>query len=241
MLIDQAAADGHLDDVTDSDDAADVDVDVDVDGDDVSDDVFVGESSEDEHLDEPSEESFDAEKVSEYDYTGWTLRLGLVGGFPDGRKKQVDFDPGIGYAIAVGYRHNAYMAAEFGVSFVYEADTNDFDEIVDGAKKNKTLRQFEATVSAKGYPLGYFEVDEVPDWIQPYVIAGLGFGESQFSSKKENRVVIRFGTGVDFVLTDTFGVYVDGGYSLLRSSVRPNKGSILNGQGQISAGGTVRF
>ncbi|MFT5442513.1 MAG: hypothetical protein ACI8W3_001557 [Myxococcota bacterium] len=220
--ISQAVADDQVDGIADGDDVPDrVDADV------------VAEANNDEH--------FDIEDVSEYDYIGWTLRVGLVGGFPDGRKKSVDFDPGIGYAIAVGYRQNAYMAGEVGISFIYDADTNDFDEIVDGANKTKALRQFEVTVSAKGYPLGYFDVEEVPDWIQPYVITGLGFGESQFNSTKENRIVIRFGTGVDFVLTDRFGAYVDGGYSLLRSSVQPNKGSILNGQGQISAGGTVRF
>ena len=115
--------------------------------------------------------------------------------------------------------------------------------IVGQGKRAETdnLDYYEVTINLKGYPLGYFEVPEVPDWIQPYGKLGIGFAEVELGYLDEVRFLLRFGAGVDFMLSDKFGLYLDGGYSVITQTVKESKESILDGHGQLGLGGLVRF
>lgn len=148
-------------------------------------------------------------------------------------------------AITAGIRHNAYLAAELDLSFVWAARTGDYTKLdgIDDAEtdSSKNLKSFEITFNLKGYPLGYFEVPQIPDWVQPFARIGFGFGETEVGSLDEARFLIRFGGGVDFLIFDQLGVYLDGGYTVVTNTTINSKGTILDGQGQIRAGVLVRF
>lgn len=63
------------------------------------------------------------------------------------------------------------------------SDTNDFTKLkgipAGITDDTKTLQSFAFSFNLKGYPLGVFEVPVVPDWVEPYLRVGLGFGQSQ--------------------------------------------------------------
>ena len=180
-----------------------------------------------------------------YDYIGPYLQAGAAVGFFDAHKGSVDFDPGVGFTISAGYRVNSYFAGQMDFTYAFGADTNDFTDFVGidfgESDKTKTLDYYEVTINLKAYPLGYFEVSEVPDWIQPYAKFGLGFAEAEVAYVDAVDLLLRFGAGLDFMINDRFGVYLDGGYSVLTRTVREGKEAILDGQGQLGLGGLIRF
>lgn len=187
---------------------------------------------------EPEAESF-------YDYTGVYLQAGVVAGFFVAQESGVDFDPGGGFAVSAGYRVNSYFAGELDFAYVFDSKTDDFTKL-DGvdfgeSDDSKTLDYYEFVINLKGYPLGYFEVAGVPDWIQPYGKFGLGFAEADVGYLDEVRFLVRFGAGVDFMFTDQLGIYFDGGYSIITQTVRESDKTILDGQGQLGLGGLIRF
>lgn len=189
--------------------------------------------------------SASAEPESRYERTGYYLRAGAAAGFFEAHRSKVDFDVGVGLAIAAGYRHNSYIAGEVGFRYSFAADTDDFTKL-DGIDigeddDSKTLKEFEVTFDLKGYPLGYFDVSAMPDWVQPYAMVGVGFGETTVGNLKELRFLMRFGGGFEVLITDRLGVYLDGGYSVITGTVRENGGTILDGHGQLGIGALVRF
>jgi hypothetical protein len=191
------------------------------------------------------EAEVEVEAESLYDYIGPYLQAGVAVGFFDAHKGSVDFDPGIGFAVSAGYRVNAYLAGQMDLTYIFEADTDDFLKVegIDFGEsdKTKTLEHYEVTINLKGYPLGYYEVSEVPDWVQPYAKFGFGFAEAKLGPVDEVRFLLRFGAGLDFMINDQFGVYLDGGYSVITQTVREGNKTLLDGHGQLGLGGVIRF
>lgn len=189
--------------------------------------------------------SAESDSESFYDYTGLYLQSGVAAGFFEAHKGKVDFDPGVGIAVAVGYRPNAYLAGQMDFVYIFEADTDDFTKLdrieLGETDDSKSLGYYEFSFNLKGYPLGYFEVSTVPDWIQPYVKVGFGFADIEVGSLDEVGFLFRFDTGVDFMITDRLGVYLDGGYTVITKMVSEDDSTILDGRGHLGLGALVRF
>ena len=95
------------------------------------------------------------------------------------------------------------------------------------------------TGNAKLYPLG-FAPDAIPQFIQPYLTFGMGLGRFEtyvprsFGATGETDFLARFGGGVDFLLSQHWGVYIDGAYSVTNKDV-------FSGFGSMQFGGLYRF
>lgn len=186
-----------------------------------------------------------AESESLYARTGYYLQAGAAAGFFDAQESGVAFDPAFGSSVTVGYRINAYISGEIDFTYISDSDTDDFTKL-DRLKlgeddDTKTMKEYEVSFNLKGYPFGYFEVSSIPDWVQPYARIGIGFGEDKVGYLDETRFLLRFGTGLDFLITDQVGVYVDGGYTVITSPVREKNESILDGRGHLGFGAFFRF
>lgn len=202
--------------------------------------------SQEDSLEEEVDDSIDADPEvddsSYYDHTGWYVKGGVVAGFFDAHKKKVDLDPGVGFSVALGVRHSALVGGEINFSYIYESKTKDFDELVDGARDNsRSVKEYEVLFDLHTYPFSAIEVEIIPDWVQPFVATGVGFGEVEAGSQKQMRLLLRFGGGVDVLITETLGVYLDGGYSVITAVTQSNKKTILDGRGQIGFGVLARF
>lgn len=189
--------------------------------------------------------SASAQIEADDDWTGYYVQSGIVAGFPAARQSNVDFTPGVGVSMTVGVRHSRYIAGELDFSYVWLAKTNDFEKLegnIPGETgKSKLLDSYAFTFNLKGFPLSYFEVPVIADWIEPYLRVGLGLGQTDLGPRTANRLLIPIGFGVDIMLYDRFGVYLDASYSVLTNAALRNKDAILNGQGQLRAGVVVRF
>ncbi len=170
-----------------------------------------------------------------YDHVGWYVRGGMFGGFLEGRKG-VDFDPGIGFSVAGGLRHNRWMAVEVNYSKVYESKTNDIEP-----KNTRSVEEYEVAVDLHFYPLGLIEVSAVSDRLQPYVSGGFGFSEVDISSSKQTLYLFRIGGGLDVYVTEKLGVYADGSYSVMSGTTIGNRNNVLSGRGAIGWGVFARF
>jgi hypothetical protein len=170
-----------------------------------------------------------------YDHVGWYVRGGVFGGFLEGRKG-VDFDPGIGFSVAGGLRHNRWMAIEVNYSKVYESKTNDIEP-----KNTRSVEEYEVGVDLHFYPLGLIEVLAVSDRFQPYVSGGFGFSEVDVSSSKQTLYMLRIGGGLDVYVTEKLGIYVDGSYSIMSGTTIGNQNNVLSGRGSIGWGAFARF
>ncbi len=186
-----------------------------------------------------------AETESSEKWTGYYLQAGIVGGLPDARQGNVDFGPGVGLSLTAGVRHNAYIAGELDFSHVWLSRTHDFTNLkgTDPSETDdsKNLRSYEISFNLKGYPLSYFEVSLLPDWVEPYLRFGVGFGGVDVGGRSENRFLIRVGGGVDLLIFDPFGLFVDVGYGFHTKTVIENEVAILDGQDQIRVGALIRF
>jgi hypothetical protein len=188
----------------------------------------------DEERMEESDSMFDDESAY-YDHVGWYVRGGMFGGFLEGRKG-VDFDPGIGFSVAGGLRHNRWMAVEVNYSKVYESKTNDIEP-----KNTRSVEEYEVAVDLHFYPLGLIEVSAVSDRLQPYVSGGFGFSEVDISSSKQTLYLFRIGGGLDVYVTEKLGLYVDGNYSIMSGTTIGNRNNVLSGRGAIGWGVFARF
>ncbi|HIM00296.1 MAG TPA: hypothetical protein EYG46_04770 [Myxococcales bacterium] len=188
----------------------------------------------DEERMEESDSMFDDGSVY-YDHVGWYVRGGVFGGFLEGRKG-VDFDPGIGFSVAGGLRHNRWMAVEVNYSKVYESETNDIEP-----KNTRSVEEYEVGFDLHFYPLGLIEVSAVSDRLQPYVSGGFGFSEVDVSSSKQTLYMLRIGGGLDMYVTEKLGIYVDGSYSIMSGTTIGNQNNVLSGRGSIGWGAFARF
>jgi hypothetical protein len=171
--------------------------------------------------------------------------MGVLGGLPVGSPGDVDFGPGFGIAATAGYRHNAYIAGELDFSYLWLSRTNDFTNLKDTrpfvTDDSKTLESYEITFNLKGYPLALVEVPVVPDWIQPYLRFGFGFGSNDLGDRGQAPFMIRVGGGADLLVFDQLGVYLDGGYTFHTDTLNGTPSPILAGQAQIRVGVLFRF
>jgi len=183
-----------------------------------------------------------ANAASRYDHRGWIFRLGVVGSFFDTRSSKVDFDPGVGFALAAGVRHNDWVVTELSFSWVFESETNDYERLVHLAETSKeSVEEYELALDFKFYPVGYLQPSAGKDWIQPYLSAGVGLSDVMVGDVDQSRFMLRFGAGVDVLLTDHYGFYVDGGYAVITSTARNNGGNLLDGAGRIGVGALVLY
>jgi hypothetical protein len=116
--------------------------------------------------------------------------------------------------------------------------------------------------SAKVYPMALLARDAIPERIQPYVVVGIGGGLNtldnvrgntdtrpggnfnqtmlaienyvQDAEGSEGAFIARFGGGVDLMLNEGWGAYVDGGYFT-------NNRDYLEGYGAVRVGVIYRF
>ncbi len=187
------------------------------------------------------QQSARAESDSVYDRSGWYVRGGVAAGFFDAHRGDVDFDPGAGFAAAVGYRYNSYLVGEAGFAHFWNADTEDYEKLGGDTDVTKRLSAYELTCNIKTYPLGYWPADAVSEWIQPYALLGIGVASAEVGSEQNVRFLLRFGAGLDFLFTEQYGVYMEYAHSVITSMTTGSGGSLLDGQGQLGAGVLYRF
>ena len=170
-----------------------------------------------------------------YTWTGVYGKLGVSMGFPAPDASNVD-DPniGVGFDLAEGLRLNSWLATEVGLNYIAGADVN-------VGALNYNLSVFSSTLTAKIYPLGVFDLDAIPSWIQPYGAVGLGGGMVKYKSKqnsnlKQGSFMVRYGGGLDLFPWDHVGFYLDGGYLQIT-----NEDTGLKGGGQVMIGVAYRM
>jgi len=124
-----------------------------------------------------------------YAYTGFAVAKTNFGGG----------DANLGFALGGGYRITEWIGAD--VDFYWAGRDQ-------GPVKS---RQFGLTFNGKVYPLGLF-APKTLDSFQPYFVMGMGGGNYKFKnggSVKTGTFIFRMGAGVDWLLTDHFGLYTD--------------------------------
>lgn len=144
-----------------------------------------------------------ATSATAQDYAAPGMYAGLNGvaafenidGVPSGT-----FDTGIGVSGRLGYRFSPQLAVEGQIEY-----SGDFIDCC-GADLSATL----LTVNGKYYML--------QDQLQPYLLAGFGgaFGNASASgiNADESAFVVKLGGGVDFYLTDRFGIELETAYNI---------------------------
>ena len=112
-----------------------------------------------------------------------------------------NLDALIGIAFGGGMRFNEWIAGDVDFYWAGRDQGN-----------NVKQRGFGITFNAKAYPLGYFS-PETLDFIQPYVVMGMGGGNSKFQipgpNAKEGTFIFRFGAGAEWLFMDNLGAYMD--------------------------------
>jgi opacity protein-like surface antigen len=141
----------------------------------------------------------------------------------------VNLDPNIGFAFGGGYRISEWLAA----------DTDFYWAGRDQGAGVKT-RQFGITLNAKFYPMGLFAPDTL-DWLQPYVVAGMGGGnfktKSPFiSDVKEGTFIFRIGAGTEVFIVGGLAAYMD-----LSLNATPGLKGFGFGIGKGGATGVIQF
>lgn len=158
-----------------------------------------------------------------YEWTGIYAKLGMSVGFPMPDSSGADVGAGAGFDLLEGIRVNSWFAGEIGFNFIAGADV---------AGDNDNLSVFSATVDAKFYPLGLWQVDAIPSWFQPYGLVGIGGGQVKLdSNSKEGSFMVHYGGGLDLFLWNNLGLYLNGGYLQIT-----DKKTALKGSGQVMFG-----
>lgn len=166
-----------------------------------------------------------------YDYEGPYVQLGVSIG-------QIDFDlPGNldnnasgGFGFTGGYRALPWLSGEANFTYLgggaVEAGSRDIG--------NGSFWAF--TVGPKFYPLGAFEVEQIPETIQPYGLIQIGGGQFHIEHTSFDRsgFISRFILGVDFWATDHMGLFAEGGGHVTDQDD-------VDGVGIFTVGGQYRF
>jgi len=123
-----------------------------------------------------------------------------------------DADNAWGYNVRAGRRINDWVAVEAE----WEHPVSKFDNAdkVDGngssteaPKLGRDIEAWDVTANAKIYPMH--------GRVQPYGLIGAGYGQANLPHDDINGgFVAKFAIGVDFKITDNFGVDAEGGYLL---------------------------
>lgn len=142
-----------------------------------------------------------------YDYTGPYAQFGISIGQIDFDGNNVDNNASGGFNLTAGYRTLPWLSAEFNFTYLgggsVEAGSIDVG--------NGSFYAF--TIGPKFYPLGAFEVEQMPETIQPYALIQIGGGQFDIENTDYPRsaFMARFILGVDFWATDNIGLFVEGG------------------------------
>jgi hypothetical protein len=151
-------------------------------------------------------ELFNERQIRGYDYTGAYGQFGVAVG-------EINFDHSSsdasgGFTLTGGYRFLPWLAAEGNFTYLGGGD-------VEVRNRNVGEADFFAfTFGPKIYPLGFFKVDAIPHFIQPYALVGIGGGEFDVDNTNlnhESSFVARFILGFDVWATDHIGFFVEGG------------------------------
>ena len=163
----------------------------------------------------------------EYDDPKRYARVGVLLGVPsEDFPGSVDLDPGAGFNLTLGYRFREAYAGELDFRYLAGAD-------ISGVKKDLSL--FSVTANAKAYPMVLAGVS-LTDWLEPYVVVGAGLVDVDVSSEDTTSFAIRTGAGVDLMIWDDIGVYVDAGYLIITDD-----DTLLEGQAEFVLGFQYRF
>jgi hypothetical protein len=161
------------------------------------------------HSSAAQEQSGSSGSIRGYDYEGAYLQFGVAVGQIDFDLDNVNEDNNAsgGFTMTGGYRVLPWLSAEANFTYLGggSVEAGSFD-IGDGSF-------FAFTFGPKVYPLGVFEVDSIPETIQPYGLIQIGGGEFDIdnTSGPKSAFVARFIIGFDLWATDNVGFFVEGG------------------------------
>jgi len=156
---------------------------------------------------------FDEASIRGYDYEGPYGQLGVAVGradYDDVGNFDVDSDASGGFTLTGGYRILPWLAAEANFTFLAG------DDNVEVANVEADSQYFAFTFGPKIYPLGAFETEAIPHFVQPYGLVQIGGGEGEIDgpgngSLDESLFVARFIVGFDVWATDHVGLFIEGG------------------------------
>jgi hypothetical protein len=171
------------------------------------------------------------------DSTGFYGQVAIVLGWPniDGRftaPPTTGNGTMIGLSFAAGSRIATWVGVDAEFVLIGGGDLHSF-----GVKTaESSLMAF--TANAKLYPLA-FSPDLIPQWVQPYGVIGIGGGIAQsipvasmrdgFGAENVTVFMGRFGAGLEILLTDHWGTYVDGSYYMASDDVFNGAGTLRFG------------
>lgn len=138
-----------------------------------------------------------------------------------------DVDAGGGFTMTGGYRLFPWLAAEANLSYLGGGE-------VDGTNQDADF--FSVTVGPKLFPMGLLEEQPIPEFVQPYMLIGIGGGEYDVERTRFERsaFIARFIFGFDLWFTDHLGSFVEGGYHVAADDD-------VDGTGLFTIGGQYRF
>jgi hypothetical protein len=165
-----------------------------------------------------------------YDYTGPYAQFGVSIGQIDFDGPRYDNNASGGFTLTGGYRTLPWLSAE--VNFTYlgggsvEVGSSDLG---DGSF-------YAFTFGPKFYPLGAFEVEEIPESVQPYGLIQIGGGQFDIENTgfPRSAFMARFIIGLDVWVGDHVGFFVEGGG---HATDQTN----VDGVGVFTVGGQYRF
>ena len=139
-----------------------------------------------------------------------------------------------GFGVRLGYRVIDRLALEGHFEFLNDISIEQHLQ-TDGSDNSTIARFLTATGNAKGYLL--------TGRIQPYVLAGIGYGYSDVDPQggnggtddRSSGFVARFGAGTDFYVSETVGLMGEVGYVLPTGDISDFDYVV------ISAGALLRF
>jgi opacity protein-like surface antigen len=153
----------------------------------------------------------------DYARTGWYLQGGVAYGFEDfdqgGSNNELgglDVDDSFGYDVRAGYRLSERVAVEAQFQHFLEFDLDENSgSSADISALDADLELWAATVNGKFF----FTTGR----IQPYALAGIGYGEGEVDVKgsgstSEGDFLGRVGLGVDAYATENLGIALEAGY-----------------------------
>jgi hypothetical protein len=135
----------------------------------------------------------------------------------------------IGLSFTGGYRINSLIAVDAEFLWVGGGDLSTFGVQFSDASL------MAITGNIKFYPLSKAP-DLIVEWIQPYVVMGIGSGLGQSTPAAYRRTGIgtdnvnvfmgRFGGGVEILLDNHWGIYLDGNYYVASDEVFDGAGTL---------------
>src|SRR6185369_7209671 len=97
----------------------------------------------------------------------------------------------------------------FAVEAEWEHPVDNFDDAdkVDGfGRLNGDVEVWNVTANGRFYP--------ITGHVQPYLLVGAGYGQADLPHDDNGGFVARFGVGLDFLISDNFGVEAGADYLL---------------------------